>query len=94
YEVEKQTYFPRLFLNGEELREGVDLASIRVLEVRPLRPVDVEVAWAPGLVYRLYIDEEATEEDLAAILREALGPDIRIVGPGVMKAHKRAMAEP
>jgi len=80
YEVEKQAYSLRLFSGGEELKGEADLLSARVLEGKPLRPVDVEVAWVPGLTYRLYVDEGATDEDIKAMLKGALGPNVRIIG--------------
>jgi len=78
YEVEKQIYDVELLSDGEELREGVDLSSVGTLEVRPLRPVDVEASWAPGLFYRFYVGREATREEVADLLRRALGPGVRI----------------
>ena len=79
-EVEKQISPLKLFSGGREVRREEELLSARVLEGRPLKPVDVEVSWTPGLIYRLYVDEDATDEDIEDILRRALGPDIRVVG--------------
>jgi len=78
YEVEKQTYDVELLLDGEELKGDVDLSSIRALEVKPLRPVDVEASWAPGLFYRFYVGGETTREEIADMLMRALGPGVRI----------------
>ena len=75
-EVEKQISFPRLFSGVREIEDRLP-DGVRNVEVKPLRPVDIEALWARGLYYRMYVEEGMTEEDVEDFLREVFGPDLQ-----------------
>ncbi len=77
HELEKQASFPKLFLGSEELTDDGLPEGPAELLAKPLRPVDIEAGWMEGLFYRLYIEEEAEDEEILGLVREALGPHIK-----------------
>ena len=77
-ELEKQAYFPRLFSGSSELLGDRLPERLDVLLARPLKPVDVEVGWMEGLSYRLYVDEEAADEEVVEEVLRVLGRGLQV----------------
>ena len=77
-EVVRQIGYPRLVAGGKEISEG-DLPSVREMEIKPLRPLDLEVGMSSRvgeLFYRLYLSEEDSMDYVISALREAFGDEV------------------
>ena len=78
-EAVKQLGLPVLICGEAEPSSLEELAASRSAEVRPRRPVDVEATWMEGLAYRLYVDQEATAEEILDLIKGALGEDLCVL---------------